>query len=513
MSGTMGKKRVTTGLPAYICAARGVTTSSKKKDYVPKASLRWAAFFGDAEHEVRKVTSGHRITLTYVLHRDTAPNPLTDHLLLRASSLQRVLERALNFPGFMPGGGTLGYQCKHLYEESQLKHTEAMVQKAREESAKVATAASSSSSSSSTKKKSKAKDKTLLYASKLKLKNEDAVLAVCLSSVGLRVQCLRQLEDGQGYMDEGSYSLDKMPSKRDAKRFGCMRNCDGWRQMAITPDEVAGFANNRTVTDAFGDIEFLGSHKGARHLFAERQFGEYFGNEASENEFYTSASLVVTVPEWNSTTQRREGMVAASMMPPRHLAAAQLHPKKPTKKRAAKEQPSSEAADPGDADGPAAKRQKTTSSSSSSSSSSAAPPSLFAAAAPKKKNAKKEMMNTIRTINVKNGRGSTKCDRLGGECQIVLGPGQGLRELKKSIRTKFGKVRKQRLGGLHLVNAATGITSSSAAKSTDLTNEVTVSCTYVTATGNGNLGGFAGRGFGGRFGVGWSFRRGFNYGW
>ena len=352
-----------------------------------------------------------------------------------------------------------------------------------------------------------------MYASKLKLKNEDAVLAVCLSSVGLRVQCLRQLEDGQGYMDEGSYSLDKMPSKRDATRFGCMRNCDGWRRMAITPDEVSGFAGNRTVTDAFGDIEFLGSHKGARHLFAERQFGEYFGNEASENEFYTSASLVVTVPEWNSTTQRREGMVAASMMPPRHLAAAQLHPKKPTKKRAAKEQPSSEAADPGDADGPAAKRQKTTSSAAAAA---AAPPSLFPAAAPKKKNAKKEMMNTIRTINVKNGRGSTKCDRLGGECQIVLGPGQGLRELKKSIRTKFGKVRKQRLGGLHLVNAATGITSSSAAKSTDLTNEVTVSCTYVTATGNGNLGGFAGRGFGRGFGGGWSTfmsRRGFNYGW
>eukprot|EP00976_Prorocentrum_cordatum_P029844 607556-Prorocentrum_minimum.AAC.1 len=72
--------------------------------------------------QVLSVTEGHRITLTYVLHRtmDASYNPTADLLLLRASKLHEALCQALACKDFMPDGGRLGFRCRHLYEETQL---------------------------------------------------------------------------------------------------------------------------------------------------------------------------------------------------------------------------------------------------------------------------------------------------------------------------------------------------------------------------------------------------------
>ena len=70
----------------------------------------------------------------------------------------------------------------------------------------------------------------------------------------------------------------------------------------------------------------------------------------------------------------------------------------------------------------------------------------------------------------------------------------GLKDLKKIVRAKFGKVKRAQLGKFYLVNTA-GQATSVVAKSTDLKDQSSVSCSYVTATGNGNLGDFVGRGF------------------
>lgn len=40
---------------------------SKSKDDTKGSSIGWAAFYNDCEHEVLKVTKGHRLTLTYNL--------------------------------------------------------------------------------------------------------------------------------------------------------------------------------------------------------------------------------------------------------------------------------------------------------------------------------------------------------------------------------------------------------------------------------------------------------------
>jgi hypothetical protein len=49
---------------------------------VPKtaATIQWAAFYSDCEHEVHKVTKGHRVTLTYNLYSNPRPYDVINHL-------------------------------------------------------------------------------------------------------------------------------------------------------------------------------------------------------------------------------------------------------------------------------------------------------------------------------------------------------------------------------------------------------------------------------------------------
>jgi hypothetical protein len=63
-------------------------------------------------------------------------------------------------------GGALGINCRHLYEETALAQSEAKL----------------------------AQGGTNAYAAKLKLKNEDAVVAAVLTAAGLEVNCVRLLK-------------------------------------------------------------------------------------------------------------------------------------------------------------------------------------------------------------------------------------------------------------------------------------------------------------------------------
>lgn len=80
--------------------------------------VQWAAFYSDCEHEVREVTSGHRITLTYNLFL----SPGTGLATCRPSSLDRSrlplvapLKAMLRNDKFMPKGGYLGIHMAHRY--------------------------------------------------------------------------------------------------------------------------------------------------------------------------------------------------------------------------------------------------------------------------------------------------------------------------------------------------------------------------------------------------------------
>jgi hypothetical protein len=80
-------------------------------------SVRWAAFYGDVNHEVEPITDGTRVTLTWLLRRSAGgdiaiPAPRSSEVDLEASLLEAYAD-----PRFLPAGGTLGIPCVHLYAE------------------------------------------------------------------------------------------------------------------------------------------------------------------------------------------------------------------------------------------------------------------------------------------------------------------------------------------------------------------------------------------------------------
>jgi hypothetical protein len=81
----------------------GSSSEEDKKN----TSVQWAAFYSDCEHEVRKVTKGHRITLTYNLYYvagvgDLAGNcPVMD---VESLPLYQMIREALAEETFMAEG-------------------------------------------------------------------------------------------------------------------------------------------------------------------------------------------------------------------------------------------------------------------------------------------------------------------------------------------------------------------------------------------------------------------------
>ena len=82
-------------------------------------SLAYVAFYSDIEHEVLKVTSGRRVTVTYNLYLvDPTLGPRAPAVtpnLKDVSNLQATLRGLLKSPEFLPDGGTLGFGLAHLY--------------------------------------------------------------------------------------------------------------------------------------------------------------------------------------------------------------------------------------------------------------------------------------------------------------------------------------------------------------------------------------------------------------
>lgn len=110
----------------------------------PETTVAYAAFYSDVEHEVQKVVSGNRVTLTYNLYfvdgsageedsmnDDSDMADLHPHLplstLQSASTLSGVIKQLLDNPTFLPQGGLLGFGLKHQYPVEALdkRHFEA----------------------------------------------------------------------------------------------------------------------------------------------------------------------------------------------------------------------------------------------------------------------------------------------------------------------------------------------------------------------------------------------------
>ncbi len=82
--------------------------------------IHWAAFFGDVDHQIEKVWSGLRVTLTYLLrrppHSETKPETVIEDQNTR---IQQTLRTLLQDRRFLPRGGTLAFPCSHLYHQDR----------------------------------------------------------------------------------------------------------------------------------------------------------------------------------------------------------------------------------------------------------------------------------------------------------------------------------------------------------------------------------------------------------
>ena len=99
---------------------------------VDKPTIGYVAFFGDVEHEVAPVTSGHRITLTYNLYFDdggpvSENDAVSEHFIPpqppNQQRFRETFEALLGDREFMADGGTLGFGQSHVYPiKDSLEH-------------------------------------------------------------------------------------------------------------------------------------------------------------------------------------------------------------------------------------------------------------------------------------------------------------------------------------------------------------------------------------------------------
>ena len=202
----------------------------------------------------------------------------------------------------------------------------------------------------------------------------------------------------------------------------------GYKAWCITPDACEEMGP--TDESVYPSIQWICDGVGVRKEFAERQFGEYFGNEACGATFYTSAAVVIHVPE---ASERAE------------LRALSLDSKR------------------------------------------LAPPKETPAAAAKRKKEAESSVHSTRRIHIQGGQGGlakkTVVDGKPGVSTVILPPGAGLRDLKKVIRKRFGRYPSHRLGALYHVDENKKCTSR-AVKGDELKDGITISCSYVYAEGN-----------------------------
>jgi 2OG-Fe(II) oxygenase superfamily len=96
---------------------------SPQNNESPRAAF--VAFFGDIEHEVSKVESGYRVTLTYNLYFGDDKSSTTDMIVPSPPTMlptdgaevkiKELLKVLLNNPQFLPDGGLVGFGLSHLY--------------------------------------------------------------------------------------------------------------------------------------------------------------------------------------------------------------------------------------------------------------------------------------------------------------------------------------------------------------------------------------------------------------
>jgi len=241
-----------------------------------ESQIHWVAFFGDVDHQIEKVWMGARVTVTYLLRRessDTLSRTVPDEDL--ASTITEAWRELLADDTFLPEGGIVGYPCCHLY------HQDARFQ---------------------------VKQTPLDASSANMLKGRDQLVAAASLQADLKVTFAPYLFEN--CVDE-TWQLDRFPTSQEQKKM--KRQMDGSQLQSAMPihgassEKVGDFGvtwledpptsrsgnvgeNSKSVTSS--------ELPTAAHLHS-CEYCEWgnFGNEASEVDFYIYAALHVQFPK------------------------------------------------------------------------------------------------------------------------------------------------------------------------------------------------------------------------
>ena len=281
-----------------VLSHRGVVKKFAWGDLIDRQKnpkqCHWAAFFGDVDHEIKRIWSGGRVTLTYLLRRGEGGVPSrdasSDDLAPRIREAWRAL---LTDKSFLPKGGTLAYPCCHLY------HQDARFQ---------------------------AKQSPISQKSATMLKGRDHLVAATTLEAGLGVTF-------NPYMFETcadeTWQLDRFPTPAEQKKLG--RQMDSVRLEKALPirgssedhgdfgvtwleePPTSGESSQRSVKES-------DSGPPAASLLHSCEYSPWgnFGNEGSDIDLYTYAALHIEIPAiGDSLRAEKESATETAVKPKR----------------------------------------------------------------------------------------------------------------------------------------------------------------------------------------------------
>ncbi len=237
--------------------------------------LQWVAFFGDVDHQIKKVGIGARVTLTYLLRRDGKFVPtrtVADED--RAPTVMEAWRALLADATFLPQGGIVGYPCCHLY------HQDARFQ---------------------------VKQTPLDPRSANLLKGRDQLVAATALQAGLEVGFAPYLFED--CVDE-TWQLERFPTRKETSRMKQQMDLSDLESAlpirGESSENLGDFGVNwlepppSSSSGVVGESNIKGSSElpvaGRLHSCEYCEWG-YFGNEASDVDFYIYAALHVQIPK------------------------------------------------------------------------------------------------------------------------------------------------------------------------------------------------------------------------
>lgn len=291
------------------------------------SQIHWAAFFGDVDHQIGWVSLGVRVTLTYLLRRaDTSLPSRTLDTKDLAPAVQSALHGLLADASFLPKGGLVGYPCCHLY------HQDARFQ---------------------------IQQKALNRRSVNMLKGRDQLVAAAALQAGLDVTFTPYLYEN--CVNE-TWQLDRFPTNEEKRKLKARMDLRALESALPIAGKSAEKAGGFGVTwldqpppstgrpndgGRDGDSQFPVA--APLHSCEYCEWG-YFGNEASDVDFYIYAALHIRIPPLGrgpranlaaAVSMNRKGVEKARTVKKKASATKKstVEPRKRTAKRPRKKSP------------------------------------------------------------------------------------------------------------------------------------------------------------------------------